>query len=1484
MAVVKWKAALGGDGDWGTASNWGTGVVPGATSDVVIDLKGSYTVTINSAEAAHSLLVNAAGADIEVNSTLAIGGTFNLKAGLFDLNSGGDIVGGTISTSGGTLLWNGGTLSSVTFDGDLSLARTTRAQTLNMAGGLTMAGVGGVGPGTIDDTGDASTINVLNNLNLANVTVNIGTSFTGASAIFLQSGVTLTLAANCIVSLAGGAATLGYHGGSGGSSATFIVNNGSIVANYDGGSGKFVVDPANFTNKGTMTITGGTTFDIGLVDPNIGADYPTSFINTGTISVDAKSVLGFGGTLTTSQLAGVSNAGLIEISGTLTNSGSTLLVGPGITLGVMNLASVGAIVGGTIVDNSGSGLTFNGGVLDGVTYEGTLKLINQQSAPSVVSITHSLAMTGANGIGSGTIDVAGYLSSLDVLDASTISNALIEIGSSAGSSGNFVLVGTAGVLTLAANTTVDQTGEYAQFGDLAGLGSGGSMINDGLINADISGGLLIIDPTNFTNAGMINVSTGDKLEIGYLYESSLINFVNTGSISIDTGGELDLSSNLKTSQLTGFTNDGQIVYYGTLTNTGSTLIAGTGSALGNLAIEGLVVGGTISSNGSGLSLGGTIDGVTFDGTMNVPSALIIEGGLSLYGLGGSGAGTINDTGQLILTDTETLGNATINIGNASNQVPASITLAAGAVLTLAENTEVNQIGAFSSIESNPIAGAVTNQGTVTAGFSGGVMTIYVGTLTNAGAINISNGDTLTIGQFGTTTFVNTGIITIGAGSTLSLSTTTTTTQFAGITNGGTLIFSGQLSNTGATLALGAGTALGTLEFTGPFGDIVGGTIVDDGTGLRMGFGGLPNLDGVTYRGTLNMSQALADVTVSNDLNMTGINGSGAGEIDVIGSTSFLAARGASTISNAIIDVGNSSAIYESTIGGLSNSTLTLASDTSIVQTGQYAALGDSPVFLGYLATTITNDGGIVAGLSGGVMTLDPVTFINNGSISISNGEAVNIGTYASTTLTNSGSITVGAGSLLNMQLASGFTNLSGGALSGGSFEVDAGATLQLINDVSITTDSATLILSGAGSMMQSLNTKTSQQVSLETTLAKITATGVLKVLGGRNYATANAVANSGALQLAGGVFASGLLTDNTGSSLSGYGTIASAFVDLGSVFSSGGALIFTGFGDVFAGALSGAEIDFAGGSDTIVTGSSLAAAVVKISGGAAVNINETLTYAGSLSEDAASSFTIAAGDMLTLVGAATFGGKIAQTGALTLGGPTKVAAKLVITTGATWNIGGDVGIAIGASAGSSITLGGTLIKSAGTGVSNIGAKITDNGLVEVASGTLELTAAVAGTGTLKIDTGAALELDSAVAKGGVIVFNGPNATLDLATPARAARTIAGFTAGDFIDLLGVTATSARANKFDQLTIFNGSTKIAVLRLTGSYIGQTFSVSSDGHGGSIIVVSGGGSASASPALFAQAMASVDCRTPGAGASVANTSTVVTAPRLLSPGSH
>jgi hypothetical protein len=213
---------------------------------------------------------------------------------------------------------------------------------------------------------------------------------------------------------------------------------------------------------------------------------------------------------------------------------------------------------------------------------------------------------------------------------------------------------------------------------------------------------------------------------------------------------------------------------------------------------------------------------------------------------------------------------------------------------------------------------------------------------------------------------------------------------------------------------------------------------------------------------------------------------------------------------------------------------------------------------------------------------------------------------------------------------------------------------------------------------------------------------------------------------------------------------------------------------------------------------------------------------------------------------------VSQTGQVTVGDKSTKAANLTIDAGATYTITGG-GIARGTATTSAINNNGTLTdKAAGTTVVTV--KVVDTGSMVAATGTLDFTRALTGTGAMSVNSGATLEADLTAFSTLSMTFNGANAILALASPAGFAATINGFAPTDTIDLLGKKATSATLNGSDQLVIVNGTTTIATLQLAGTYTGDTFSVLSDGNGGTNVTVSTGAAAVPPPAhQFIAAMA-------------------------------
>jgi hypothetical protein len=218
--------------------------------------------------------------------------------------------------------------------------------------------------------------------------------------------------------------------------------------------------------------------------------------------------------------------------------------------------------------------------------------------------------------------------------------------------------------------------------------------------------------------------------------------------------------------------------------------------------------------------------------------------------------------------------------------------------------------------------------------------------------------------------------------------------------------------------------------------------------------------------------------------------------------------------------------------------------------------------------------------------------------------------------------------------------------------------------------------------------------------------------------------------------------------------------------------------------------------------------------------------------------TIAVGNAvavgLLVGGSATFaaGGTVTQTGTITIGDTSASAATLSILDGGVWDMGGG-SIARGAASGSKIVDHGLLLKNAGSGLAAVGLVVFDDAAVEVATGTLDFTNFLFGTGLLWIDAGARLEADSSAISTLSANFNGTGATLALKAPARFAATISGFAATDVLDLLGIKASGASVNTSDQLVIVNGAKTVASLQLAGNYTGAAFSTGSDGAGGTDI---------------------------------------------------
>ena len=737
-------------------------------------------------------------------------------------------------------------------------------------------------------------------------------------------------------------------------------------------------------------------------------------------------------------------------------------------LGTLTLVSGGTIENGTIAD-PGSGLAFTDGTLSGVTYDGTMNL---SSSSSSVIVANGLTMFGVGGTGSGTINLTGQSSILYAEGTETLNNATLNIGNNSTDYLYNYDNSAAAVLTLGPTLTIDQTGSNA---NLSGYfdRSGSGIVNDGTINADFTGGTFTIGDVSFTNAGTINVSSGDTVNI------SSTSWSNTGSIDV-SGGTLNLGSTFTLAQLGTLNHTGGIVNVtGMLNAAGATLNVGTSTVLGTLTLVsgGTIENGTIADPGSGLAFtDGTLSGVTYDGTMNLSSSsssVIVANGLTMFGVGGTGSGTINLTGQssiLYAEGTETLNNATLNIGNNSTDYLYNYDNSAAAVLTLGPTLTIDQTGSNANLSGyfDRSGSGIVNDGTINADFTGGTFTIGDVSFTNAGTINVSSGDTVNISS---TSWSNTGSIDVSGG-TLNLGSTFTLAQLGTLNHtGGIVNVTGMLNAAGATLNVGTSTALGTLTLVSG-GTIENGTIADPGSGLAFTDG---TLSGVTYDGTMNLSSSSSSVIVANGLTMFGVGGTGSGTINLTGQSSILYAEGTETLNNATLNIGNNSTDYLYNYDNSAAAVLTLGPTLTIDQTGSNANLSG---YFDRSGSGIVNDGTINADFTGGTFTIGDVSFTNAGTINVSSGDTVNV---TATSFNNSGALIVNGGTL---DVTEAVTGSGSATISGdGKLEVQGA-------------DAQTVTFSGTGGALE-----LASPTSFTGEIAGVTGTGDILDLKGYDAST-----------------------------------------------------------------------------------------------------------------------------------------------------------------------------------------------------------------------------------------------------------------------------------------------------------------------------------------------------------------------------------------------
>jgi hypothetical protein len=765
------------------------------------------------------------------------------------------------------------------------------------------------------------------------------------------------------------------------------------------------------------------------------------------------------------------------------------------------------------------------------------------------------------------------------------------------------------------------------------------------------------------------------------------------------------------------------------------------------------------------------------------ATVAISNGDSLAWTTGS---TITNNGMIALNST---GTGTMISLNGTNG--GTITLDGSGALVLGNN-------ANNSIEADGFSLTLNNNSTIEG--SGAIGTNVNLALNNTGTINANQSTSLILQPSlnNSSPTVNTGTLEATSGGTLQLQGIITNTdgliQATGVSSvvslmNGVSVTDGTLtSSNGGVIQSVSGTLSGAPTIT------TGSTVsVPDGDSLTWTTGST-----ITNNGTIALNSAGTGTKIS-------LNGGNGGTITLDGSGVLVLGNNANNSIEAdqfSLTLNNNSTIEGS--GAIGTNVNLALNNAGTINANQSTPLVLQPSLNNSSPTVNT---GTLEATSGGTLQLQGIITNTTGTIL-----ATGMGSMVllDAVVTNGGTFEATNGGLLDATNAS-LTNLSGTALTGGTYNVGAAGTVQLANNTTIVTDIATIILNGAGSGIQSLNTTSNAEVTLDSTLTTIGAGGALELLGGRSFTTSAAFRNAGMLDLAGGVFTAAALTDTSSATLSGYGTVANLFTGAGTVNASGGTLAFTGAGDSFTGALNGAgTLAFAGGSDALNSGATLTTAAVTITGTATnVSANENLSYAGTLTDGAGTDLTIGSGDILTLTGNDSIAGTIGGAGTLVLGGGDTLASGASITV-SNWTISGS-GTAV--TLAENLTYAGVLTNGAGT--------------------------------DLIIGSGYTLTLAGTASGGGTITFGTGGGTLKLAKATTLGEALSGFNIASAIDIASLTykasyfaawaATSPTSGTLMIEDSANNNNVVASFTLTNvSY--ANFSISNDGSNGTLVSLS------------------------------------------------
>src|SRR5579871_4381332 len=497
---------------------------------------------------------------------------------------------------------------------------------------------------------------------------------------------------------------------------TASINNNSILA-FQGsqtlsGSGDILFGATGSGNRlnieGASTLTIGNNMIIHGQNGTIGGQSfvggANSLINNGIVSADVAGGIinlninnGAATAVTNNNLLEAQNGGTLVLNSHVTNVGSgNITVADSQSAILQNGVT---LTGGTINNSAGGSFTAsnNGNnFLDGVAFNGKLDLA---SNTGIERVLNGLVLNGTVAINNNSI--------LAFQGSQTLSGSG-DILFGATGSGNRLNIEGASTLTIGNNMIIH--GQNGTIGGQSFVGGANSLINNGIVSADVAGGIINLNINNGAATAVTNNNLLEAQNGGTLVLNSHVTNMGSGNIKVADSQSAILQNGVT---LTG----------GTINNSAGGSF--TASNNGNNFLNGVTINGKLDL-ASNTGIERVLNGLVLNGTVaiNNNSILAFQGSQTLSGSGDILFGATGSGNRLNIE-----GASTLTIGNN--------------MIIHGQNGTIGLqsfVGGTNALINNGIISADVANGTINLNINNGAATA----VTNNNLLEAQNGGTLVL--------------------------------------------------------------------------------------------------------------------------------------------------------------------------------------------------------------------------------------------------------------------------------------------------------------------------------------------------------------------------------------------------------------------------------------------------------------------------------------------------------------------------------------------------------------------------------------------------------------------------------------------------------------------------------------------------------------------------------------------------------------------